>query len=157
MGILAEEIGTAIERIDNWLGKPVVIMCNEVTTAHLPHMLKCACNISIELNQLFLITEWMIYILTCFRVFIVVTTVRCPAQLHWETIGPPILNKIPGIPQFSGTEREKDTVSVRTVVPCHFRCPKNFNEQLVRAAITKSCVGDVARCHVLFATGGYFG
>ena len=41
VGILAEEIGTAIERIDNWLGKPVVITCNEVTMAQLPHVLKC--------------------------------------------------------------------------------------------------------------------
>ena len=32
-GILAEEIGIAIERIDNWLGKPVVITCDEVTAA----------------------------------------------------------------------------------------------------------------------------
>ena len=39
--ILTEEIGTAIERTDNWLGKPVVIMCNEVTTTQLPHVLKC--------------------------------------------------------------------------------------------------------------------
>ena len=38
-GILAEEIGTAIERINNWLRKPVVITCNEVTTAQLPHVL----------------------------------------------------------------------------------------------------------------------
>ena len=30
-GILAEEIGITIEKIDNWLGKPVVITCNEVT------------------------------------------------------------------------------------------------------------------------------
>ena len=42
VGILAEEIGTPIEKIDNWLGKPVVIMCNEVTAAQLPHVLKCA-------------------------------------------------------------------------------------------------------------------
>ena len=42
VGILAEEIGTAIERIDNWLGKPIVITCNEVTRAQLPHVLKCA-------------------------------------------------------------------------------------------------------------------
>ena len=42
VGILAEEIGIAIERIDNWLGKPVVITCNEVTMAQLPHVLKCA-------------------------------------------------------------------------------------------------------------------
>ena len=40
-GILAEEIETAIERIDNWLGKPVVITCNEVTMAQLPHVLEC--------------------------------------------------------------------------------------------------------------------
>ena len=39
-GILAEEIGIAIEKIDNWLGKPVVITC-EVTTVQLPHVLKC--------------------------------------------------------------------------------------------------------------------
>ena len=31
-GILAKEIGTAIEKIDEWLGKPVVITCNPVTT-----------------------------------------------------------------------------------------------------------------------------
>ena len=41
-GILAEEIGIAIEKIDNWLGKPVVITCNEVTMVQLPHVLKCA-------------------------------------------------------------------------------------------------------------------
>ena len=38
-GILAEEIGTAIETIDNWLGKPVVNTCDEVTAAQLPHVL----------------------------------------------------------------------------------------------------------------------
>ena len=41
VGILAEEIGNAIEKIDNWLGKPVVITCDEVTTAQLLHVLKC--------------------------------------------------------------------------------------------------------------------
>ena len=35
-GILAEEIGMAIEMIDEWLGKPVVITCNEVTAVQLP-------------------------------------------------------------------------------------------------------------------------
>ena len=53
--------------------------------------------------------------------------------------GPTILNKLPGIPCFSGTKREKEqwyhAIS---------DAQKNFNEQLVRAAITKSCVGDVA-------------
>ena len=46
MGILAEEIGITIERIDNWLGKPIVITCNEVTTAQLPHVLECVQCIS---------------------------------------------------------------------------------------------------------------
>ena len=40
-GILAEEIGIAIEKINNWLGKPVVITCDEVTMVQLPHVLKC--------------------------------------------------------------------------------------------------------------------
>ena len=33
-GILVEEIGAAIEKIENWLGKPVAITCDEVTTAN---------------------------------------------------------------------------------------------------------------------------
>ena len=41
VGILAEEIGSAIEKINNWLGKPVVITCDEVTMAQLPHVLDC--------------------------------------------------------------------------------------------------------------------
>ena len=41
VGILAEEIGTAIERINIWLGKSVVITCNKVTMAQLPHVLDC--------------------------------------------------------------------------------------------------------------------
>ena len=41
-GILAEEIGTAIEKIDEWLGKPVVITCNEVTAVQLPQVTECA-------------------------------------------------------------------------------------------------------------------
>ena len=40
--ILAEENGAAIEKIKNWLGKPVVITCDKVTMAQLPHVLKCA-------------------------------------------------------------------------------------------------------------------
>ena len=41
VGILAEEIGIAIEKINNWLGKPVVITCNEVTVVQFLHMLEC--------------------------------------------------------------------------------------------------------------------
>ena len=59
-------------------------------------------------------------------------------------IGPPILNKIPGIPQFPGTEREKDTVQFEQWYHAISDAHKNFNEQLVRAAITKSCIRDAA-------------
>ena len=50
MGILAKEIGAAIEKIENWLGKPVIITCNEVTAAQLPHVLECVrCIVGMEL------------------------------------------------------------------------------------------------------------
>ena len=95
VGILAEEIGIGIERIDNWLDKPVVITCNEV-----PHVLKHVQNISgvdsIVFNPK---TDDLHHSL-----------VTSPVPL--ETIGQPILNKIPGIPQFSGTEREKRYCSI---------------------------------------------
>ena len=65
-----------------------------------------------------------------------------PAALG--AIGPIILNKIPGIPCFLGTKREKDTVQFEQWHHAISDAHKNFNEQLVRAAITKSCVGDVA-------------
>ena len=40
-GILAEEIGAAVEKIENWLGKPVVITCDEVTANQLPQVVEC--------------------------------------------------------------------------------------------------------------------
>ena len=39
-GILAEEIGAVVEKIENWLGKPVVITCDEVTTNQLPQVIE---------------------------------------------------------------------------------------------------------------------
>ena len=41
VGILSEEIRTANETINNWLRKPVVIACDEVTMTQLPHVLDC--------------------------------------------------------------------------------------------------------------------
>ena len=41
-GILTQEIGTAVEKIENWLGKPVVITCDEVTTDQFPQVVECA-------------------------------------------------------------------------------------------------------------------
>ena len=44
--ILAEDIGFAIEKINEWLGKPVVITCDKVPTTQLPQVLECACHTS---------------------------------------------------------------------------------------------------------------
>ena len=59
-------------------------------------------------------------------------------------IGPTILNKIPGIPHFLSAKREKDTVWFVQWYHVISDACKNFKEQLVRVAITKSCVGDMA-------------
>ena len=42
-GILAEDIGYAIEKMNEWLGKPAVIMCDEVTATYLPQVPEHAC------------------------------------------------------------------------------------------------------------------
>ena len=133
-GILAEEIGIAIEKIDNWLGKPVVITCNEVTMVQLPHELKCVqCSSGADLvvfnpktddlhsDPLQSIPNGPHSLMT--------------RPISLKPIGQPLLNTIPGIPQFSGTEREKDTIWFEQWY---------HGESLVRAAITKSCVGDAA-------------
>ena len=41
-GILDEEIGAAVEKIENWLGKAVVITCDEVTNNQLSQVIECA-------------------------------------------------------------------------------------------------------------------
>ena len=41
-GIWAEDIGSAVKKINEWLGKPVVITCDEVTAVQLPQGIKCA-------------------------------------------------------------------------------------------------------------------
>ena len=58
--------------------------------------------------------------------------------------GTTILNKIPGIPCFSGTEREKTLLNLNGGNHAISDTRRNFNKQLVRAAITKSSVGDAA-------------
>ena len=42
-GILAEDLGSAFEKINEWLGKPVVIACDEVTATQLPQVIEHAC------------------------------------------------------------------------------------------------------------------
>ena len=94
-GILAEEIGITIEKIDNWLGKPVVITCNEFTMVQLPHVLEHAQCISRadlvvfnpktdDLHSLQIIPKEPHSLMTS------------PAPL--KTVGQPLLNTIPGIP-----------------------------------------------------------
>ena len=142
-GILAEEIGVAIEKIDKWLGKPIVITCDEVTMVQLPHVLECAWCIS--------------------RADLVVFNPKTddlhsdslqiiPNEPHSLMVSPgslklidqPLLNAIPGIPQFSSTEGEKDTVWFEQWYHAISDAHRNFSEPLVRAAIIKSCVGDAA-------------
>ena len=40
-GILADEIGSAVEKIEDWLCRPMVITCDEVTTTQLPQVIEC--------------------------------------------------------------------------------------------------------------------
>ena len=49
--------------------------------------------------------------------------------------GPTILNKLPGIPCFLGTERKKDTVQFKQWYHAISDAQKNFNEQLVGATL----------------------
>ena len=39
--ILADEIGSAVEKIEDWLGKPVVITCDDITTTQLLQVIEC--------------------------------------------------------------------------------------------------------------------
>ena len=143
VGILAEKIGIAIGRIDNWLGKPGVITYDEVTTAQLHHVLKCVQHISGVDSVVFnpktddLQSESLQSVPNGHH-----SLVTSPVPLG--TIGQPILNKIPGIPQLLGTERGKDTVQFEQWYYAILDVNKNFSEPLVRATITKSCIGDEA-------------
>ena len=139
-GILAEEIGTAIEKIDEWLGKPVVITCEEVTIAQIPQAVECACHHTTG-------TESVV-----FNTRLDEMKSDSNPSVHSYAGGPSVqgvsgptyVNKMPILPQFSGTEREKDTVRFEQWFHSIADARKTFNEQFVRAAINKSCVGDVA-------------
>ena len=58
--------------------------------------------------------------------------------------GTTFLNKIPGIPRFSSSEYEKDTLRFEQWLHSISDARRNFSKQLERAAINKSCVGDPA-------------
>ena len=64
-----------------------------------------------------------------------------------------LLNKVPDIPTFSGTEHEKDTVRFEQWLHSISDSRRNFSRQLVRAAINKSCVGDAANAICCLSPG----
>ena len=105
-GILAEEIGSAIEKIDQWLGKPVVISCDEVTTAQLPQVIECACHTTTVESVVFNTTldEMKSDSNPSGHSYAVVPSVQVVS-------GATFLNKMPRLPQFSGAERERRTLS----------------------------------------------
>ena len=96
VGILAEEIRNTIERTDNWLGKPVVITCDEVTETQLPHVLEHARHISgvdlVVFNHRTddLHSDSLQGVHNGYH-----SLVTSPVALG--AVGQPILNKIPGI------------------------------------------------------------
>ena len=105
-GILAEEIGIAIEKFDNWLGKPIVITCSEVTAVKLPHVLECGQHISRadlvvfnpKTDDLHSVSLQTIPNEPC-------SLMVSPAPL--KPIGQPLLNTIPGIPGFLVLKEKK--------------------------------------------------
>ena len=127
-GILAEEIGTAIEKIHKWLGKPLVITCSEVTTAQLPQVKEHACHtpgvesvvFNTRLDKMKSDSN---------------TSVHSYAAMNGGpsvqgVSGTTFLNKMPRLLQFSGTEREKDTVRFEQWLHSISDARKTFNENL---------------------------
>ena len=102
-GILAKEIGSAIEKIDEWLGKPVVITCDVVTTAQPPQVIECAHHttgvepvvFNTRLGDMQSDSDHSVQ--SAYHGYVGGPTVLGAS-------GTMFLNKIPGIPCFSGTE-----------------------------------------------------
>ena len=102
-GILVDEIGWTIEKIDEWMGKPVVITCDEVTTAQLSQVKECV-HCTMEVESVVFNT----------RIDDMQSDSSQSVQSGYHsyaggpavpgTPGTTILNKIPGIPHFSGAE-----------------------------------------------------
>ena len=109
-GILVEEIGSAIQKIDEWLGKPVVISFDEVTTAQLPQAIECVHH-TMGLESILFNTR--------FDDMQSDSNQSVQSGYHGYAGSPVVpgasnttfLNKMPGIPWFSGTERERRTLS----------------------------------------------
>ena len=105
-GILAEDIGSTIEEINEWLGKPVVITCDEVTAAQLPQVIEHACHTTGVESVVFntrldeMRTDSNPSIHSGYHSFAGGPTVLGAS-------GTTFLNKMPGIPCFSGIQVRK--------------------------------------------------
>ena len=133
-GILAEDIGTTIEKINDWLGKPVVITCDEVTATQLPQALEHACHTPRVESVVFntglddeIQTESIPSVCSGYQSY-----AGRPAVLG--ALDTTFLNKIPGIPWFSGSEHEKDAARFEQWLHSISDSRRNFSEQLVKAA-----------------------
>ena len=113
-GILAEEILAAVEKIENWLGKPVVITCNEVKTNQLPQVVEYVWHTTRVDSVVFNTQLYDIHSDSN-------QSVHSDYSAVLGALSAAILNKIPGIPHFSGTERERLCL-IWTVASCHLQC-----------------------------------
>ena len=101
--ILAADIGFAIEKINKWLGKPVVITCGEVTAVQLPQVIEHACHTTGVDSVVFntgldeMRTDSNPSVHSGYH-----SCAGSPVVLGAS--GTMFLNKIPGIPCFSGSE-----------------------------------------------------
>ena len=102
-GILAEEIGAAVEKIESWLGKPVVITCDEVTTNQLPQVAECVWHTTRVDSVMFNTPLYDMH-----------SDSNQSVQSGYSVVpGAPstvILNKIPGIPPHFMVLRERKTL-----------------------------------------------
>ena len=102
-GILAEDIGSAIETINEWLGKPVVITCDKVTAAQLPQVIEHVCHTTGVESVVFntgldeIRTDLNPSVHSQYHSY-----VGNPAVLGAS--GTTFLNKMPGMPCFPGSE-----------------------------------------------------
>ena len=103
LGILAADIGSAINKINEWLGKPVVITCDAVTAVQLPQVIEHACH-----------TTGVESVVFNTRLDEIGTYSNPSAHSGYYSYagGPAVLgisgitflNKMPGIPHFCGSE-----------------------------------------------------
>ena len=134
LGVLADDIGSAIEKIDKWLGKPVVIICNEVTAAQLPqdfeqaHYTTGVESIVFNMGLVEIQTESIPSVCSGYQSY-------AGGPVVLGASGTTLLHKIPGIPWFSGSECEKDTVRFEQKLHSIPDARRILSDQLVRAAI----------------------